>query len=60
VERLPGRRVPDREDFVTFIDDPETRIKNWRRAVDLCAPLGEQFLEAVASGRIREVVKMLE
>jgi hypothetical protein len=43
-ERLPGRRVPDREDFVTFIDDPETRIKNWRRAVDLCAPLGEQFL----------------
>jgi len=59
VQRLPEGRVPDREDFVTFIDDPETRVKNWRKAVELCAPLGEQFLEIVKSGKIREVVERL-
>jgi hypothetical protein len=58
--RLPGGKVPDREDFITYIDDPETRMMNWRRAVELCAPLGEQFLETAASGRIRDVVEKLE
>lgn len=56
VERLPGGRVPDREDFLLFIDDPETRVRNWRKAVELCAPLGEQFLELIESGKIRQVL----
>jgi hypothetical protein len=51
--------VPDREDFITFIDDPRTRIANWRRAVAMAEPLGEIFLELVAGGRIREVVRPL-
>jgi len=58
-EKLPGGRVPDREDFLLFIDDPTTRVENWRRAVELCTPLGEQFLELVASGKIREVLGRL-
>ncbi len=57
--RLPGGRVPDREDFLLFIDDPATRVTNWRRAVELCAPLGEQFLEVMESGKIREVLGRL-
>ncbi len=57
VESLPGGKVPDRTDFVTFIDDPETRIKKWRNAVHLSAPLGEDFLELVESGKIRDVVE---
>jgi hypothetical protein len=59
VEKLPYGKVPDRSDFKTFIDDPVTRIKYWRQAVEQAAPLGEQFLELVAGGRIRDVVEPL-
>jgi hypothetical protein len=57
VESLPGGKVPDRTDFVTFINDQGTRINNWRKAVELSAPLGEEFLELVESGKIRDVVE---
>jgi hypothetical protein len=56
IARLPGGKVPDREDFATFIDHPATRINNWRQTVQLVEPLGEQFLELVESGKIRDVV----
>jgi hypothetical protein len=59
VAGLPDGRIPDRTDFKTFIDDQETRIGNWRRTVALAAPLGEEFLELIASGRIRDVVEKL-
>jgi len=57
IENLPDEKVPDRTDLITYIDDPETRIKNWRKAVELSAPLGEEFLELVESGKIREIVE---
>lgn len=59
IESLPGGKVPDRTDLVTFIDDHETRIKNWRKAVELSAPLGEEFLELVESGKIRDEVEKI-
>lgn len=59
IENLPGEKVPARNDFVTFIDDQETRVKNWRKAVELSVPLGEDFLELVESGKIRDVVEKL-
>jgi hypothetical protein len=59
VEGLPDGRIPDRGDFETFIDDPATRIANWRRTVELAAPLGEDFLELIASGRLQDVVERL-
>jgi hypothetical protein len=59
IENLPGEKVPDRTDFVTFIDDQETRIKNWRKAVELSTPLGEDFLELVESGKLKDVVEQL-
>ena len=59
VAGLPGGRIPDRGDFATFIDDPATRILNWRRAVELAEPLGEEFLELIASGRLKDVVEKL-
>jgi hypothetical protein len=59
VEKLPYGKVPDRGDFKTFIDDPAARIQYWRQAVEQAAPLGEQFLELVAGGRIRDVVEPL-
>jgi len=59
VEKLPGEKIPDREDFLTYIDDHQTRIKNWRKAVELAAPLGEEFLELVGSGKIKDMVERL-
>jgi len=59
VQRLPGGKVPDRDDITDLIDDPETRIRNWRQAVERSAHLGEEFLELVESGRIRHVVEPL-
>ena len=59
VERLPDGKVPDRTDFLTYLDDSKTRIKNWHQAVELAAPLGEEFLELVESGKIKDVVEKL-
>ena len=59
VESLPDGRIPDRGDFETFIDDPARRIANWRRTVELSAPLGEEFLEMIASGRLKDAVERL-
>lgn len=59
IRKFPGGKIPDRKDFKTFVDDPETRIKNWRRVVELCAPLGEEFLELVESGKIRHIVERM-
>lgn len=59
VASLPLGKVPDREDFLTFLDAPQTRIANWRHAVAAAEPLGEIFLELVAGGRIKEAVQPL-
>jgi hypothetical protein len=59
VAQLPDGRIPDRGDFVTFMNDPAARIARWRRAVELSAPLGEKFLEMIASGRLRDQVERL-
>jgi hypothetical protein len=57
IQKLPGGKIPDRDDFKIFVNDPSTRIKNWWRAVELSSPLGEQFLELVESKKIRDVVQ---
>jgi hypothetical protein len=59
IENLPGGKVPERSDLVTFINDQETRINNWLKAVELSAPLGEDFMELVESGKIRDIVEQL-
>jgi hypothetical protein len=59
IEKLPGEKVPDRDDFLTYIDDGRERIKNWNKAVELSQPLGEDFLELVQSGEIRDRVERL-
>jgi hypothetical protein len=59
IANLPGGKVPERDDFAIFIDDPASRIKNWRRAVELAQPLGEEFLELVESKKIKDVVEKI-
>ncbi len=59
VESLPDGRIPDRGDFKTFIDDPVTRIANWRQTVAMSESLGEEFLELIAGGRLQDVVERI-
>jgi hypothetical protein len=59
VAKLPQGKVPDRDDFKTYADDPVTRIKNWRQAAAQCAHLGEVFLELAQSGKIRDRMERL-
>ncbi|MFK0573099.1 hypothetical protein [Endozoicomonas sp.] len=54
VDRLPYRKIPDRNDFARFtFDEP---VRYWKRVINESKRLGEEFLELVASGKIRQVV----
>jgi len=59
VEKLPSGKIPERTDFLAYLDDQETRIINWYKAVELSASLGDDFIELVESGRIKDVVEKL-
>lgn len=59
IARLPLGKVPDRDDYVTFMDRHAERIAHWRAATELSARLGEEFLELLASGRIRDRLEPL-
>ncbi|MBI5249218.1 MAG: patatin-like phospholipase family protein [Desulfomonile tiedjei] len=59
VELLPDHRLPDRQDFTTFVNDPMERIRRWDRVSELSDILGREFLESVESGQIKNLVKPL-
>lgn len=56
---LPDKRLPDRDDFKIFVDDPSERIRRWDETSKLSYILGEEFFNAVESGAIRRLVKPL-
>ncbi|MCX7817133.1 MAG: hypothetical protein N2317_06455 [Syntrophales bacterium] len=60
IARLPMKKVPDRDDFLTFIDNPEKRIEYWEKAADMCSHLGDLFLEVTLSPRLKKHVKLLK
>ena len=57
VESLPFGKIPDREDFRTFFGKDRERMAYWKSVVERNEELGHEFLEAIESGRIREIVK---
>ena len=59
IRTLPYGKVPEREDFRWYADNPSKRMRNWRRVVEASKPLGEQFLELVESGKLREVTERI-
>jgi hypothetical protein len=56
---LPGEKIPDREDFFTFANNPDERIKRWDHVCKASEILGQVFMEDNESGRIRELVRPL-
>jgi hypothetical protein len=59
VDLLPDKRLPDRNDFVIFVDKPAERIRRWDVVSEVSKVLGEQFMDDVESGRISDLVRPL-
>ncbi len=57
INRLPGRKIPDRNDFLKFQGRDKDRIAYWNTVIDMSRYLAEEFTDAAASGKIRESVK---
>ncbi|WP_166266892.1 patatin-like phospholipase family protein [Marinobacter caseinilyticus] len=56
---LPNRKLPDRKDFERYVNDDAGREKAWRCAIAESDRLGDEFMELVATGKIREVLRPL-
>jgi len=59
VKSLPFAKIPDRKDFNTFKGKDKERIAYWKIVVKKNKQLGDEFFEAVQSGKIRQIVKPL-
>jgi len=46
-------------DFKTFLRKDKERMGYWKSCVERNEALGDEFLEAIESGRIREIIKPL-
>ncbi len=57
VDGLPFGKIPDRKDFKTFFGKDKERVEYWTKVVEKNKKLGDEFFEAIESGRIREIVK---
>ena len=51
IATLPHGKLPDRNDFVSYGEDVEGRIRAWRRAVAESRRLADDFAALVADGR---------
>lgn len=58
VARLPGAKVPDRADFMTF--PTAERIKRWREIVERCRVLGTELDGLIQSGRFADAIQAFE
>jgi hypothetical protein len=54
---LPMGKIPDRTDFKTFFQRDNERLKYWDEVIKKSQIVGEEFMEAVASGKIRMIMK---
>jgi hypothetical protein len=52
IASLPGAKLPDRNDFRTFVDDDAERMRRWRRAVAESQRLADEFAALVAQPSI--------
>ncbi len=59
IEGLPGKKIPDRNDFYLFKGKNQERIHCWQTVAKKSERLGQDFLDAVETGRISELVRPL-
>lgn len=59
VASLPFARIPDRRDFVRLAGRDAERVAFWEQTVAMSRKLGDEFLAAVESGRIGDLVQRI-
>ncbi len=59
IERLPLKKIPDRNDFVLFKGHDRDRIVYWKTVADESRRMGDEFMELLVKNRIHEVMKEL-
>lgn len=59
VENLPGGKIPDRHDFKLYFGRDAERISAWEYAYSMSLRLADEFIEAIESGNIRNMVEPL-
>ncbi len=59
VKKLPMGKIPDRNDFYFFGTDVDSRKAYWSSVVEMTKQFVDEFAEAILSGKIREMVKVL-
>ena len=57
VAGLPGGKIPDRTDFLTY--PPAERIVVWRKTVAACERMAVDFNDIIATGRLGQLAKPL-
>lgn len=60
IERLPGGKIPDRDDFTFYRGRDEERILAWKRVIEAGRMLGDEFLDLVGGSGMRTRVRPLE
>ncbi len=59
ISGLPLQRIPDRDDFKRFRGKNDERIQYWKFIFQQAAGLGNEFLDSVTSGKIKDEVRPL-
>ena len=57
IESLPMSKIPDRTDFKTFFQKDDERLKYWNEVIKMSSVVGEEFMEAASSGKIKDIMK---
>ena len=59
VSKLPNGKITDHSDFYRYAGDDEGRCACWQQVADAGSILADDFMDAVASDRIRHRVQPL-
>ncbi len=59
VQSLPGGEIPNRTHFLTFQNNSMERMRRWKLAIDRSLELGDEFLEIVHTGKIKENLRRI-
>lgn len=59
INSLPFGKIPDRTDFMTFAGRDRERLIYWREVIEKSRIIGEEFMEAVESGSLSDIMKPL-
>lgn len=59
INSLPFGKIPDRTDFVNFVNRDSERLRYWNEVIDKSRITGEEFMEAVTSGKLKDIIRPL-